>query len=782
MVPSSTRIRTCIAILTILLTGPRLSAQSIDAAKVEKGIEKAVNFLLGDQLPDGGWPDHAQYPYGVTSLVTLALLNTGMPPEHPKVAKALANLDGQELSKTYTVALQTMAFCTANPNKYAPMIERNTKWLIAEQSPNGGWGYGGDRIGGYTDPSNSQFALLALHEAQRAGVEIPEGEWKKVFGRAKSYWRRLQEDNGSFKYTSADRTGRGSMTCAGIASMVIVGAQLGGLDDASGEVQCCGAENEDAERIERGLDWLGDNFTVVHNPVFRQYHLYYIYALERVGRLTGRRFIGDYDWYREGASYLINVMQDKIGGRIVAAGSIQGNAYSETAFALLFLAKGKRQTIISRLKFRGVGEDWNKHSAAVQHLTAHTEAAWKRDLSWQNIDLSKAKLEDLLETPVLFISGTKAPRFTRAQKKLLKDYVEQQGGFIFAEACNGNGCDGREFEAYFQQLAVELFDQPLEKLPPEHPIWYAESRIVPSDLPDGAWLYGVQTCCRLGVVFSSYSLSCRWELNLPYGIKPNYSQEVQSDLDTATKIGLNVLAYATGKELKEKLDAVTILEEVEDKTPTDRGVFFLPTLRHNAGADDAPKSVPNLVQWLNRANPFRMNSEKRFVGISESELAKYPIVYVHGRGKLAFTEPQREVLKNYLDNGGFIFCDAICADQQFADSFRQEMRLILGEPLARLPAGSQGKHPIFSKNFSGFDLNRVSVIDPDRSGDNIVSATRLQPPLLEAGKVRGRIAVIFSPLDLSCALESKHSLQCHGYVREDAARIGINVLLYALQN
>jgi hypothetical protein len=39
--------------------------------------------------------------------------------------------------------------------------------------------------------------------------------------------------------------------------------------------------------------------------------------------------------------------------------------------------------------------------------------------------------------------------------------------------------------------------------------------------------------------------------------------------------------------------------------------------------------------------------------------------------------------------------------------------------------------------------------------------------------------VLFSPNDLSCAMESKHSLQCKGYVREDAFRIGVNMLLYS---
>jgi hypothetical protein len=45
----------------------------------------------------------------------------------------------------------------------------------------------------------------------------------------------------------------------------------------------------------------------------------------------------------------------------------------------------------------------------------------------------------------------------------------------------------------------------------------------------------------------------------------------------------------------------------------------------------------------------------------------------------------------------------------------------------------------------------------------------------------GRLAVVFSPLDISCAMENAASLECKGYLREDAARLGVNLLLYALQ-
>ena len=47
-------------------------------------------------------------------------------------------------------------------------------------------------------------------------------------------------------------------------------------------------------------------------------------------------------------------------------------------------------------------------------------------------------------------------------------------------------------------------------------------------------------------------------------------------------------------------------------------------------------------------------------------------------------------------------------------------------------------------------------------------------------RIDGRWAVIFSPLDISCALENHEAIECRGYRREDAARIALNVLLYAI--
>ena len=49
------------------------------------------------------------------------------------MARALQFLSRRELEKTYTVSLQTMAYCAANPNKYASQIRRNAEWLARAQ-------------------------------------------------------------------------------------------------------------------------------------------------------------------------------------------------------------------------------------------------------------------------------------------------------------------------------------------------------------------------------------------------------------------------------------------------------------------------------------------------------------------------------------------------------------------------------------------------------------------------------------------------------------------------
>jgi hypothetical protein len=135
---------------------------------------------------------------------------------------------------------------------------------------------------------------------------------------------------------------------------------------------------------------------------------------------------------------------------------------------------------------------------------------------------------------------------------------------------------------------------------------------------------------------------------------------------------------------------------------------------------------------------------------------------------------------DYLDRGGFLFADSICGNKEFADALRAELRNIYpAVQFSRIPPS----HALFTDEFHGFSLPNVLLRDPQiRSEKDPLTAKLVKvPPLLEGLEIDGRIAVVLSPYDISCALEKGASLECKGYIPADAARIGANVLLYGLR-
>ncbi len=152
---------------------------------------------------------------------------------------------------------------------------------------------------------------------------------------------------------------------------------------------------------------------------------------------------------------------------------------------------------------------------------------------------------------------------------------------------------------------------------------------------------------------------------------------------------------------------------------------------------------------------------------------------MHGRHDFRFTPEERAQLKKFLERGGTLFADSICASKEFAAAFRREMALVLPDaPLKHIPI----EHPLFSDAAGGYDIREVSRREPAGGDAAQPLRARVQKvaPELEGAEIGGRLAVIFSPYDISCALEQHEALQCRGYIREDAARIGLNILMYAL--
>ncbi len=763
-----------LGLLATLDVAPSARAE-ITADQVKVSIERGVKYLLSKQSPNGSWPDIALYRSGTSSLCTLALLNAGMPLDDPKLASALAHVRRQKLTQTYTVALQTMVLCAAEPEKDALLIKSNAAWLEAHQNKEGdkkgSWGYSPSQGArgpiGSGDNSNTQFAMLALYEAARIGVPVSDQTWRL----ARDYWLSVQNPDGSWGYLpGAD--GTGSMTCAGIGSMVMALDRLnsGDADVVGDQIECCG-QQPDEERIEAALRWLGTNFTVHANPGVRAWLLYYLYGVERVGRLTNRRLIGGHDWFREGAEFLVNMQLDP-GGNWQGSGEFEAHSEVSTSFALLFLAKGRRAVLWAKLKHEP-DDDWNQHRGDLSNLTAYVEQRWKRDLTWQVIDIAQASVDDLLQSPVLVISGKASPRFSAAQVKTLREYIDR-GGFILGESC----CGDARFEAGFRRLVEQLFPEPdyqLGLLPPEHPVWSAEEPINPRYLPP---LYGVEYGCRTSVMFSPAPLGCYWEL-ARVGRELKYSPQVIGQITAGRSLGVNILAYATNRDVKFKLEIPLEADPDKKRDPLDRGRLFIAQLKHGGGWNVAPGALPNLLRFVKQQTGLRVATERREAALSGDELLQYHLVFMQGRNAFQLTAAERQRCQTFVERGGMIVADAVCASEAFRESFRREMAAIF--PQQKLQRVSVD-HPLFSTQFGGFDLRTVKLRVPDaRAGGGPLKANvREVPPELEGILIGDRYGVLLSPYDLSCALEKHDSLGCTGYIREDAARLGLNIVLYSL--
>lgn len=755
-------------------------AQPITATAVNEAIDRAVDFLRQSQVVRSGkWPGHDDNGCGQSALVVLSLLNAGLSPDDRTVESGLEYLARTNPSRTYEVALQTMAFTTADPQKYARQIRQNVEWLERTQAKNGqdkgGWGYDGERGG--TDPSNAQFGVLALWEAQRTQLTKSENAMKL----AAEYWMLRQNGNpqnphfGAWRYSGNNFSG--SMTCAGIASLIMAEDALEILDvKIKGEqLDCCSGE-EELSRADVGLRWLERNYQISRNPNDPNWWFYYLYALERVGRLTGQRFIGKHDWYREGCELLIK-RQDRLRG-FISEGS--GDNVTDTALALLFLSKGKRKVVLGRLE-SATADSQSQPRHAVQHLTGHIEDAWKKELAWQGIALEQSSLEQLLEAPVLFWSGRSEIRLDDRSKKLLKDYIEQ-GGFLLAEARNGDGCNGEAFETSFRKLMEELFEASLQKLSPDHPVWFAEAPVDLQAMPKDFWLYGLETCCRTSVIFSPIGLSCRWELHRPDGFAfAKLTPKLKLECEAASVIGVNVATYATGRELKEKLDRIEVVRTSQESRPFVRSMLRLPRLLHSGGAEDTPRAIPNLMEVFRRERSSLAAVESPLIAAEPKALEEPPIVYLSGRRKFAFTDVEKQSLREYFENGGMIVGDAVCASQEFNDAVHEQLVEILGNAVwTKVPSD----HPMLTTEYQGYDIRRVGIVNPGTPvrGQAVQVQKYEGPPALEMLMWKDRCVAVFSPLDISCALESRQSTQCRGYIRADAARIGVNMLMYCLLN
>ena len=706
---------------------------AVSAVDVKAAIDKAVAFLKSRQADDGSWPYNLEKPdhlQGAAALAVLALSEAGLPANDPAVEKGMQFITAQPFTQTYDTALVAMAIVSTGPGRYMQVLAKARDAVVSGQTANGQWGYVLPAVKSTSgDGSNTQFAVMGLHAASSVGLAIPQN----VLWNVENYYTAHQNADGGWGYRP-DGDSYGAMTAAGVAVSHLLGARLYVESDK------CGQYSQDRQ-LAAGFNWLERHYSVTQHPGGEAKRIYYyLYALERVGVFTGQRYIAGHDWYLEGAKFLLDDRNPD------GSWSSGRDNIPDTCFALLFLAKGNVPVLINKLNYGG---EWNVDPHDAENLTQYISTHFGQRVGWQSVTIDEP-VEKLLAAPILYITGHEFPVFTPDQLDKFRVFFEN-GGFILADAC----CDSEKFDNGFRLFVASLFPGvPSEPLPKTHPV-YRSMFDLTMRLRS---IEGVEAGCRTNILYTPRDISCVWEKN-----------EVKND-EEAFQLGANVAAYVTGKErLVPRLEQYKSIPSTTTTTAAPGAFTFAQVIYSGGRWNPHPAAAPRLLDFLNKKAGLSVTTQPVSLLLTDKNLANYPFIYMTGPRRFALSDDEKTALREHLERGALLFADATTGQSDFDEAFRALMAEVFPDaPLTPIPADS----PVYRV---AFDASRVTYTPRVRElNPNLDTLT------LYGVTVNGRIAVVYSPYDVGCALVQTPSYGSRGLVSEDAFKVAANVVLFAL--
>ncbi len=275
--------------------------EQFEQAMFDRVVRRGVDYLLNSgQAEDGSFSNHLGP--AVTSMCVRALLEHGIPLEHPQVQRGLRFLEAtvQEdggiyqtgsVLKNYETSVALICFQRANKDgKYDDILRRALAFLKGLQFDDvKGHDLTSDFFGGVSydvqkrpDVSNTSFFLDALEAAgedgnseavQKALVFMARSQnLPSQYNNAEWALKVAAEDRGGFIYSAANRgeskageTPEGglrsyaSMTYAGLKSFLYAGV------------------DKDDIRVKAAIDWIQRNYDLKSNPGMGQQGLFYYY-------------------------------------------------------------------------------------------------------------------------------------------------------------------------------------------------------------------------------------------------------------------------------------------------------------------------------------------------------------------------------------------------------------------------------------------------------------------------------------------------------------------------
>ena len=727
-----------------------INGGAVSDEQVSASIKRGVDYLLKIRNADGTWESGTQFIPDVpmhgaeTCLVLYALLHVGesgedsrLSPQSKELAAAVKFVTGLNADTTYVASLQAcaLALCPKDPPVREAMI-RVRNFLMNTTLARGGHTYSVAKARqnpGDFDNSNSNYALMglaAIDNADVPGVTVPVTYWQGY----ETFWRRNQNPDGGWGYAPNNRPqSYGTMTAAGMASVLLC-REFTQTTDISTTAKPDKTLESAMAALVRQYDPNSEN-------------LYYTFTLERIGLAGGFKYVGNLNWYKEGAGVIMRDQKEDGSWQLDSLHTflIRDTPTTVfTAYALMFLSRGRSPVLFNKLQYDGPWDARQRDDANVTDWITHVT---EKPLAWQSVALKKD--QDWTDAPVLLITGSRDPKFTADDIALLKAYIDA-GGMIFSTADGASEDFSKAMRKYAGMVVEEQHE--MRDLAPDHPLLNLYTKIARPPK-----LEGMSNGVREVWVHSPMDLGAAW-------------QKKAKENRAAFEVAGNLYAYATGRGIMgHRIDNLLVKPSADKPVRT----IELARVKYGGNWDPEPGAWPRMVK-LAQAQ-FHTDLHLTTVPAAALDPTKTPIAHMTGTAAIRLDDDAKKGLVDFVGKGGTLFIDACGGNNSFSTSVKD----ILGGLFKDM--GSLEPIPPDSPLYSGAGADSVKLDEVNwrrytRIRDN---ATPDDHPRLLGIKKGDRFAVIFSGDDITSGLLGTNTWGIAGYAPKSAQDLARDILLYA---
>jgi len=389
---------------------------------------------------------------------------------------------------------------------------------------------------------------------------------------------------------------------------------------------------------------------------------------------------------------------------------------------------------------------WNQRPRDAANVTRWISRQFERELNWQIVNL-RAAADDLHDAPILYITGNQALNLTPDEEAKLKDFV-QQGGLILGNA----DCGHVGFVNSFKKLGSKLFGSEFRELPAGHAVY---NTLYPrSNWKNPLLIQGLTNGAReLMILIPTADPARLWQTNIYSGREESW------------QFMANLFLYVSErKDFRYKGESYIVQPDPNVRAAKSAK---LARLQYAGNWDPEPGGWKRLTAVLHNDAQFNLGVETVRLGEGKLNPATYKLAHLTGAGRFKLTDKERADLKAFINGGGTLLADACGGGGETALAIEGE-----------LTALGFSKLDLLKQDFPAYTSLGTPVADIAYRAYAARNLGNVKGPRVRGAMVKDRLAIVYSPEDISVGLVGNPIDGIIGYTPASATAIVKAFILY----